>query len=114
MNKENSKPEDTEQDEMCPEYDFATMKGGVRGKYYKAYRAGHTVKIYQEDGTTIVQNFTLEDGAVMLDPDVRTYFPNSEAVNKVLRTLITLIPEKRRAVKTERSRKGFSASLGDD
>jgi hypothetical protein len=26
--------------DMLPEYDFAKMKGGVRGKYAKRYRAG--------------------------------------------------------------------------
>jgi hypothetical protein len=30
----------------------------------------------------------MEDGAVMLDPDVKHHFPTSEAVNKALRTLI--------------------------
>jgi hypothetical protein len=55
---------------MLSEYDFSKMKGGVRGKYYKAYREGHTVKILKMDGTTVVQHFTLEDGAVMLEPDV--------------------------------------------
>jgi hypothetical protein len=38
--------EQVENDDMRPEYDFQSMKGGVRGKYYKAYRAGHTVKIH--------------------------------------------------------------------
>jgi hypothetical protein len=41
-----------------------------------------------------VQYFTLEEGAVMLEPDVRKYFPDSEAVNQVLRSLIALIPSK--------------------
>lgn len=76
---------------MLPEYDF---KGGIRGKHYKAYRRGHTVKIHKADGTTVVNYFTLEDGAVMLEPDVREYFPDSESVNKALRSLITLIPRK--------------------
>jgi hypothetical protein len=49
-----------------------------------------------------VQYFTLEEGAVMLEPDVREYFPDSEAVNKALRSLIMLIPQKRgTVVKTE-------------
>ncbi len=86
----------TEQDDMLPEYDFAKMKGGVRGKYYKAYREGHTVENHQADGTTSVQYFRLEEGAVMLEPDVREYFPNSEAVNRALRALIAIAPEKRR------------------
>jgi hypothetical protein len=36
---------------------------GVRGKYYQDYRAGHTVKIHHEDGTTIVQHFDPKDGS---------------------------------------------------
>lgn len=82
-------------EDMRPAYDFSTMKGAVRGKYYKAYREGHKAVIHKEDGTDSVQYFRLEDGAVMLEPDVRKYFPNSEAVNKVLRSLIEIIPTKR-------------------
>jgi len=82
---------------MRPEYDFSTMKGGVRGKYYKAYREGHRVVVHREDGTDSVQYFKLEDGAVMLEPDVRKYFPTSDAVNKVLRSLIEIAPVKKRA-----------------
>ena len=97
MKKQTFEQSDRNNDDMRPEYDFANMPGGVRGKYYKAYRAGHTVKVHKADGTTIVQYFTLEDGAVMLEPDVRKYFPDSEAVNNALRSLITLIPAKRTA-----------------
>src|SRR3990172_243491 len=97
MKKAISKRSDLEKEDMRPEYDFTTMKGGVRGKYYKAYRAGHTVKIHKEDGTTVVQYFKLEDGAVMLEPDIREYFPDSEAVNNALRCLIPLISKKHRA-----------------
>jgi hypothetical protein len=82
-----------ERDDMRSEYDFKNMKGGVRGKYYKAYRAGHTVTIHKTDGTTDVQRFTLE-GAVLLEPDVRKYFPDSETVNRALRGLISLLPKK--------------------
>jgi hypothetical protein len=35
----------------------------------------------------------------MLDPDVQQYFPDSEAVNKALRSLIALIPQKQSKVK---------------
>ena len=87
-------------DEMLPEYDFSKMKGGIRGKYYKAYRAGHTTKIHKTDGTIETHHFTLENGAVMLEPDVQKYFPDSETVNKALRGLIDLIPKKGRAAKT--------------
>ncbi len=90
----NTNAKQNENDHMLPEYDFTKMKGGVRGKYYKAYRQGHTVKIHKTDGSTIVQHFTLEDGAVLLEPDVREYFPNSDAVNKALRCIIPLLPKK--------------------
>jgi len=83
--------------EMRAEYDLTGMGDGVRGKYYQDYRAGHTVKIHREDGTTIVQYFDLEDGAVMLELDVREYFPDSAAVNAALRCLIPLMPKKRKA-----------------
>jgi len=83
-----------ERDDMRPEYDFKSMKGGVRGKYHRAYRAGHTVTIHRTDGTTTVQHFTLEEGAVLLEPDVREYFPDSETVNQTLRGLISLLPKK--------------------
>lgn len=84
-------------EDMRAEYDFSTMKGGVRGKYYKAYREGHKVVVHKEDGTDSVHYFKLEDGAVMLEPDVRKYFPTSDAVNKALKSLIEIIPAKRRA-----------------
>ena len=77
---------DSSNNDMREEYDFS---GGVRGKHYKAYRNGHTVRIHKEDGTTSVQYFTQEDGAVMLDPDIKAHFPDSESVNKALRSLIT-------------------------
>ena len=81
------------QEEMLPEYDF-TGKEGVRGKYHRDYQQGHTARIEQPDGTVTVQHFTLEEGAVMLDPDVRRYFPDSESVNNALRSLMALIPDK--------------------
>jgi hypothetical protein len=80
---------------MLPEYAFKG-KRGVRGKYYRAYRQGHTVRIHREDAKMSAQHFTLEEGAVMLEPDVREYFPTSESVNQTLRSLITLIPKSRR------------------
>ncbi len=79
--------------DMLPKYDLAGKKG-VRGKYYRAYRQGHTVKVRQANGTITVHHFTLAEGAVMLEPQVREYFPDSEAVNSALRSLIELIPAK--------------------
>lgn len=88
------KPTDRDStDTMQREYDFCGVTG-VRGKYHKAYRNGHTVTIHNDDGTTSVQYFTQEEGAVMLEPDVRKYFSSSEAVNKALRTLISIFPDK--------------------
>ena len=70
----------------------------MRGKHYQANRQGHTVKIYQADGEVIVQHFSLEDGAVFLEPDVREYFPDAEAVNNALRGLIAFITNKGKLV----------------
>ena len=75
---------------MQPEYDFS---GGSRGKHHEAYQRGYKIVIHRTDGTSEERDYVLPDGAVMLDPDVRTYFPNSEAVNNVLRELIKLIPQ---------------------
>jgi len=80
-----TKKADNNEEEMRDEYDFSK---GVRGKRYKAYREGHTVQIHKSDGTSTVQYFTQEDGAVMLDPDIKVHFPDSEAVNRALRSLI--------------------------
>ena len=76
---------------MRAEYDFAS---GVRGKHYQAMQAGYTVTIHKADGTTLVKEVKPVEGAVILQPDVREYFPDSEAVNKALRCLIPLLPQK--------------------
>lgn len=99
MEKDKIEQIEAERVDMLPEYDF-TGKTGIRGKYYRAYRQGHKVKIYKTNGTVSTQYFTLADGAVMLEPDVRQYFPNSEAVNTALRSLIALIPAKSARRKT--------------
>ena len=93
MKKAKTTPLSPPEDEMLPEYDFSG-KQGVRGKYYQAYQQGHAIRVYQDDGSVTVQYYTLEDGAVMLEPDVREYFPDSESVNRALRSLIALIPDK--------------------
>ena len=56
---------------MLPEYDFSKMDEPVQGKYHEAYKAGHTVKIHKEDGTVEVHYFTLEDGSVLIEPDIQ-------------------------------------------
>jgi hypothetical protein len=78
-------------DEMLPEYDFSE---GVRGKHYQAYQRGYQVIIHKTDGTTEVRDFALPEGAVILDPDVRAYFSDSETVNRTLRELINLVPHR--------------------
>lgn len=87
-----NQPNPNTEPDMLPEYDFSGKKG-VRGKYYQAYRQGHTVRVIQENGSATSQYFTLEDGAVLLAPDVRKYFPDSDSVNQALRGLIHLIPQ---------------------
>ena len=86
-------------DAMRKEFDFTGVTG-VRGKYHEAYRKGHTVTVHNDDGTATVHECTQEDGAVMLEPDVRKYFSTAEAVNKALRMLISVIPEKNRKMGT--------------
>lgn len=79
---------------MRAEYDFT---GGVRGKHYGAMQAGYTVIIHKADGTTVTKDVMPKEGAVVLEPDVRAYFPDSESVNTALRCLIPLLPKKRKA-----------------
>jgi hypothetical protein len=81
----NGNDEKTEPEQMREEYDFSK---GVRGKHYQDYRKGHTLCVHEKDGSTSAHYFTEADGSVMLDPDVKTYFPNSESVNRALRSLI--------------------------
>lgn len=90
--------------EMRPEYDFT---GGARGKHYRALQEGYTIRIRKADGT-IVEKQVGSKGTVTLAPDVRKYFPTSKAVNDALRTLISLVPRKRKAVaqKESGSKKG--------
>ncbi len=86
-------PIDTEEstDEMRPEYNF---EGGVRGKYAKRMREeGYTLRVYHNDGT-FTERQILGEKMVVLDADVWEYFPDSQAVNHALRTLIALVAEK--------------------
>jgi len=58
----------TEGNELRREYDLSKLKGGVRGKYIARYRAGTNL--------------------VLLSPDVAKHFPDEQAVNTALRSLI--------------------------
>lgn len=55
-------------DELRPEYDFASMKGGVRGKYARRAR-----------------EFT---NIVLIEPEVAEAFPTERAVNEALKGVL--------------------------
>jgi hypothetical protein len=57
-------PETTVNDEMRQEYDFS---GGVRGRYFEAYKQSTNI--------------------ILLEPDVAEVFQDSAAVNEALRLL---------------------------
>lgn len=80
--------------DMLHEYDLKDKKG-VRGKYAKILKQGYSIRVTNEDGTVSVKQFVPRETTIVLDPDVRVYFPDSESVNRALRSLINLIPEKR-------------------
>jgi hypothetical protein len=79
---------------MRGQYDF---KRGVRGRHYKALQAGYTITVHNADGSTSVKDVMPKEGAVVLDPEVLAYFPDSESANKTLRCIIPLLPRKHRA-----------------
>lgn len=81
---------DVVKDEMLPKYDFSNS---VQGKHFRAMQKGHTVTIEHEDGSETVQAYNLVTEPIVLDPRVKMYFPNSEAVNNALLGLIKLIPQ---------------------
>ncbi len=64
------------ENDMRAEYDFASMPGGIRGKY--------------------VQRLRRETNIVVLEPDVAEAFPTGEAVNAALRGML----DTTRAVRT--------------
>ena len=90
MSKEYARKRPMDDDQILPEYDFS---GGVRGKHYQAYTSGYRVVVHRTDGTIEEREFALPEGVVVLDPDLRAYFPDSEAVNRTLRGLIDLMPQ---------------------
>jgi hypothetical protein len=81
--------------EMRAEYDFT---GGVRGKHFRAMQSGYTVTVRRTDGTTLVTEVMPKEGMVVLEPDVREYFPDSDSVNAALRGLVHLIPARDRTI----------------
>lgn len=99
MKKDVSKMIQTKDNNIRTEYDF---RGGARGKHYRAMQAGYTIIIHETDGTTVVKEVMPKEGAVILEPDVRAYFPDSESVNRTLRCLIPLLSKKLKT-KTKKS-----------
>jgi hypothetical protein len=79
----------SEDEIMRDSYDFSSA---VRGKHHQQMRDGHTVTIHHADGTTTTEKYEPPAGTIVLDPDIRPYFPDSESVNRTLRSLIGLIP----------------------
>ena len=75
---------------MRPEYDFSKAE---RGRFYRPLHKGYKVHVKQKDGTMVTNQYALIDGTVLLEPDVRAYFPDSESVNAALRSLIQLMSE---------------------
>jgi hypothetical protein len=94
MKKAMSKIAQAEDTDMRSEYDF---RGGVRGKHSKAMRAGYTITIHNADGTCTGKEVVPKKGTVVLEPDIQPYSPDSDSVNRTLRCLIPLLPQKRRA-----------------
>jgi hypothetical protein len=90
MKKTTSKARILKDEDMRPEYNFA---GAVRGRHYRPMNEGYSVEIKKSDGATVVERYTLAEGTVLLQPDVREYFPDSESVNAALRSLIALMEE---------------------
>jgi hypothetical protein len=80
----------TKNNEMRAEYDFSKAE---RGKFYRPLDKGYTVHVCKSKGTVEVNHYTLAEGTILLAPDVREYFPDSDAVNEALRSLIRLMDE---------------------
>lgn len=75
------------------------FSAGIRGKHHAAGKKGYTVHVHSDDGTTVIHKFVPEKGAIVLDKDIRSYFPDATAVNAALRGLVNLLPQR-----TKRSR----------
>jgi hypothetical protein len=82
-----TKKKQKQDDEMRAEYDFSKAE---RGKFYRPLDKGYTVHVTKKDGTVEVNHYILAEGTVLLAPDVREYFSDSESVNEALRSLIQL------------------------
>lgn len=75
------------------------FSGGIRGKHHTACKKGYTLKVHGEDGSTVIHKFVPERGAIVLDEDIRSYFPDAKAANAALRGLINLLPQRRKSTR---------------
>jgi len=66
-------------DDLRPEYDFSSLQGGVRGKYFRRFQSGTNI--------------------VRLEPELARAFPTDEAVNEALRTVVRASRALRRATR---------------
>lgn len=86
----NDKKANDSEPDMLAEYDFSNS---IRGKHAEAYGNEVLVTIHKADGTTEQRSYSMPEGAVVVDSDLRPYFPNAKAVNRALRVLVELIPD---------------------
>lgn len=71
------KSDRSKDDDVRSEYDFAAMKGGVRGKYVARLRKGSNI--------------------VVLDPEIAAAFPSAASVNEALRGMLDTTKAVRRS-----------------
>ena len=76
-------------DDLLPEYDFSSVSGGVRGKYYERYRAGVNL--------------------ALLEPETAKAFPTDAAVNAGLRGVLRAAKALRRSTRPPNKRLTRSA-----
>lgn len=74
--------------------------GGIRGKHRIACQNGYQIHVEQADGSVIIHKFLPDKSAIILDDDIKQYFPDAPAVNAALRGLINLVPQRRKRVRT--------------
>ncbi len=77
-------------DQLRAEYDFSQSE---RGTFFRPLDKGYNAYVEQKDGSLVVNHFTLAEGTILLAPDVREYFSDSQAVNDALRSLIHLMEQ---------------------